>query len=57
MTPEMALIFADLLKGTIMVIAQQMQLAGATKDQIDNAVVDARAELANMDPATLPKQQ
>lgn len=56
MTPEMVLLFTSLIKGVITVIAKQMELAGATKAQIDMAIVNARDELDSMDPANLPKQ-
>ena len=56
MTEEMALIFASLIKGILAVIAEQMKMAGATEDQINEAVIKVREEHGQYDPDNLPKQ-
>jgi hypothetical protein len=56
MSEEMALMFASIIKGTLAAIFKAMELAGATKEQMDDAVIKARDEMAGMDPSTLPKQ-
>jgi len=53
MDPATIMLFASILKGIVSVVGEQMRLAGATEDQINQAATKALEEMYGMNPDTL----